>query len=112
MMDDWEGVRGLLGLANRAGKLVAGTRATEERMLQGKVSMLILAQDLSPKSFLRFVRLAESNAIPWKLFGDKQVIGSTLGRRKTGILGVVDEGLARAIAALLSEHEIDQGGKR
>lgn len=104
-MGNWRNIKGFLGLANRAGKLVVGAPICEELMLQKKVTLLLLAEDLSPNSASRLGRIAERNSIPLRVAADKQKIGSALGRTSTGIVGVLDKGFARAILALFSEEE-------
>ncbi len=88
----------LLGFARKAGRLAVGTAATEEALSRRKAYLAITASDISEKSSKEIRFLSEKNNIPFiKAQLDTYEITNAIGTR-AGILAVLDEGFAKAIA--------------
>ena len=98
----------LLGLCKKAGKLLEGFDAVREAARKDKVKLIVLAEDISPKSRKEAEYVAQQQNIPLFTapFGMDE-IGYRLGKR-AGILALTDQGLAdriMSIASRLSEEE-------
>lgn len=94
----------LMGLARRAGRLSLGSDAVIEALREGKARLVILAQDLSPKS-AGGVRYAaeESGTKVVQIPETMDEISMALGKR-TGIVAINDAGFAKKLAALAEEQ--------
>lgn len=104
-----EEIRGLLGLARRAGRLAVGSRETRIGLRRGEIRLVILAEDASPRDRERVVRVAAEEGIPARVVGDRAALGAAVGRDAVAVLGVRDPGMAEALVARLSGNE---GGRR
>jgi ribosomal protein L7Ae-like RNA K-turn-binding protein len=104
-----EEIRGLLGLARRAGRLSIGSRETRSALRRGEVRLLILAEDASPRDRERLARVAAQAGVPAHVAGTRAALGAAIGRDEIAALGVRDPHMAGALAARLSGIE---GGRR
>lgn len=103
-----EEVRGLVGLARRANKLIIGFDACARAAAKKQAVLILLADDLSLATAARFRKKLEARTVPLLVHGRKAEWGRLLGRDEVGILAVADKGLAVIIAEKLSR---EQSGK-
>lgn len=116
-----QGVLSLLGLCQRAGRLISGGDAVQKALLAGQVRLLLVADDLSENS-LKKLRLFMPNVSQKSLsklsiwqFGSKVGLGSAAGKPARGIWAVCDEnfadGMAKKLAMLVKAdkaHTLDK----
>jgi len=86
-----------LGLAARGRLLVTGYNTCIFMIGKGKVKMIVLACDLAKNSVEKIVSAAERNKIPYRFYGSKEDLSHITGKENSGIFGVTDENLSRAI---------------
>lgn len=95
----------LLTICRKAGKLIMGFDAVREAVAEGKISCILTASDLSPKSLKElnfYVSKAEAD-IP---IYNPEVTMEDLWRvsgKKTGIIAVCDDGFKKAVEKALAE---------
>lgn len=95
-------VLGFISLCRRAGRLTTGMDAAVEK---GEAHLLLLAQDLSPRSAARLrQKLPDIPVI--SLPCTMQTLSRYTGKN-TGILAVCDENFAGGIRAMMSDDEED-----
>ena len=86
---------GLLGLARKAGRLVLGAAAVEQRLSQGKAALLLLASDASPNIVRRAGRWAAASGTDSAVLSyDKETFGRAMGRLECAVAVLTDEGFA------------------
>lgn len=74
-----------------------------EEMQKGKVVLLILSDDLSPKTAAKIEKTAQDSKVKViKAKCSMDEIGWSIGKR-TGILAVTDAGLAKSLEALAEQ---------
>lgn len=106
MMDDR--LRGLLGLARRAGKLDLGHDAAVAAIRNGSAALCLLAADASERLRAEFLREMQK-------FGRAQMsllqtdhtmeeLGQSVGYRKMAVLTVHDRGFANRITELIGRE--------
>lgn len=89
-----------LSLSMRARKLNFGFDTVKKAVQAGEISLLLTASDLSPKTVKEVRFLAEQKQIPFILLDETMSeIGNRIGK-KTGVLGVADQGFAKKLFAL------------
>jgi ribosomal protein L7Ae-like RNA K-turn-binding protein len=90
-------VYNLLGIAQRAGKLSAGTMAAQNSLMRHRAVLLILSEDISDNS--REALLSNSNryGIPTIAIGNKNDLGTALGKPYRVAVTINDIGMAQAI---------------
>lgn len=88
------GVYTLLGLAQRAGKLTAGTDAVIAAVGRGDAKLVLLAADLSENAQKRLRKawqnLPNARSITVWRFGGKADLGQAAGRRPCGVWALGD----------------------
>ncbi|MFQ5895257.1 MAG: DUF448 domain-containing protein [Nitrospinota bacterium] len=99
-------VGGMLGMARRAGRLVRGRSAVEESFPS---CLLILWSEDAGGSV---AKLAERGGPPHRVLRgfSKKRLGELLGKRPVAVVGVREEGLARALVRWLERRESVAGG--
>ena len=90
------GVR--MGLKFRG--VVSGREAVKRYLNKEEVSLLIIAEDLSERSIAEFEGLAVDRCF----LLTKDEWGAVLGRVPVGIIGIIDEGLARKLKLLIEKY--------
>ena len=104
----------LLGLARRAGQMLAGTETVTAAVQQGRVALLIVAADLSDSTRARLTRLAQTHHVQMITDLDRERLGSATGYPGRGVFAVLSKDLARAVqsswAAARPAGEKAEGG--
>ena len=101
----------LLGFAQKAGKLVSGDDSVFASLNKKSLKMIVVAADLSDNSLKKFqqkLAAAETDAkrkskIRVYTFGTKVTLGHAIGKSPRGLVAVMDENFAGAIAKYLEE---------
>ena len=93
-----------LGICRRAGKLSFGFETVKYAMQIGQAQVVFCAADLSPKTAkeLRFL-CSQLECELIETAYDMQTLGSAIGK-KTGIVAVTDEGLAKMVKNKFVNH--------
>ena len=87
----------LIGIGQRAGKLVSGAQAVKSCLKRGWVKLLLMANDASPQSVQAIKRLAAIKAVPVITYGSKDDLGRLIGKSSRSALAVTDEHIAKGI---------------
>ena len=94
-----------LGLCKKAGQLIIGFDPVAEAIKAGKVKLLLLASDLSPKSAKEIIRIAKMHNIDiLQMPAAMDEIMRLLGKR-AGILAITGEGLAQVLKTSIARQE-------
>ena len=102
---DEKRVLGMLSLCRRAGRLTAGMEAVLEAAGKGAAFLVLLAEDLSPRSARRLRQ--KLPALPVATLPCTMQTLSVVTGKLSGILAVCDENFAGGIRAYLSDDEED-----
>lgn len=100
---DEKRVLGMLSLCRRAGRLTAGMEAVLEAARKGAAFLVLLAEDLSPRSARRLRQ--KLPALPVATLPCTMQTLSAVTGKLSGILAVCDENFARGIQALMTDDE-------
>lgn len=90
-------VHNLLGLAQRAGKIVSGEESVENALRKGKVRMLILAEDASANTSKLFNNLTKTVGVPLFVHGTKLELGLAIGKSHRSAIAITDINFVRGI---------------
>ena len=97
---------GLLGLATRAGKIVAGTDACLQEIEKHNVKLLILAADSADRTKKVFNEKCKEFNIAMYEGLKIDEISKSIGRPNKAVVGVKDKGFAQAINKIISGGEM------
>lgn len=87
----------MLGLAQRAGRLVSGEFMTESAVKSYGAYLVVIAQDVSENTRKKFRNMCEFYEVPIREYATKDELGHSLGKEFRASLAVTDEGFAQAI---------------
>lgn len=88
---------GLLGLSSRAGKVVFGTDACIEYVNKNKIKLLLLAEDASDRTKLKFSEIAKKMQIHIYELGTIDEISKAIGKKNKAIIGITDINFSKEI---------------
>lgn len=91
-----------IGLAARAGKLVAGTDSVRQGVRDGEVAGVLLAADASPTQHAKLIPLLDAREIRYHLLLSRERLGAAIGRAPVTAVGLTDEKFARRAAELIA----------
>lgn len=93
---DAEALR-LLGIARRAGALVAGSEAVKGAARSGTLRLVVFARDASDNARGRVEPLLKRAGVGSLVCGDRNSLGAALGKGPTAVAGVTDDALAALV---------------
>ena len=93
----------LLGLAEKAGKIVSGEFSVENAVKAGKAKLVVVAEDASDNTAKKFKDKCKFYNIPIRFYGTKLALGAAIGKELRSTAAVMDEGFANTILKRLEE---------
>ena len=87
----------MIGLAQKAGKIVSGEFATEKAVKTGKAALVIVAGDASENTKKMFTNMCSFYKVPIYFYGNKELLGNAMGKETRASLALLDEGFSKAI---------------
>ncbi|MBP2640060.1 MAG: ribosomal protein L7Ae/L30e/S12e/Gadd45 [Firmicutes bacterium] len=101
MMND-ERLLSLLGLAQKAGKIVSGEMAVEKAIRNRSAKLLLVAADASESTKKNYQDMAAYYSTPIFILLTKDQLGVSIGKISRAALAVTDTGFNKAILKLLT----------
>lgn len=96
---------GMLGIAAKAGKIIAGSEIVIENIKKRKVKLIILAKDASEKTKKNIILCCQNNNINAIEYGTIEENSRAIGKENKAIIGIMDNKLALAILNKISGGE-------
>ncbi len=87
----------MLGIATKAGKTVTGEFSTEKAVKEGSAFLVVIAGDASDNTKKKFRNMCDYYEVTYRVFADKDSLGSACGKEFRASLAIVEEGLANAV---------------
>ena len=91
----------LLGLANRARKLISGEELTVKEIRSGKAKLILLSADASANTTKKITDKCHSYQVPYKVVEDRYLLGKAIGKEARVVVAVLDNGFAKKLVTLL-----------
>ena len=98
-------VLSMLGLATRSRNVVSGGFATETAVKSGKACLVIIAEDASGNTRKKYNNMCDFYRVPCVLYGNKTVLGHSMGKEDRSVLAVTDKGFADSIQKHLADSK-------
>ncbi len=99
---------GLLGLAARAGALVAGTEAVRAEVRDGNVQCVLLAADAAVGQRSKLIPLLDARGVRHYTRFSRAELGRATGRAPTSAIGIKNAGFARRVQELAAGTSLSQ----
>ncbi|MDZ5473438.1 YlxQ family RNA-binding protein [Bacillus sp. 31A1R] len=91
----------LLGLANRARKIISGEELSVKEIQNRKAKLVLLSADASANTNKKVTDKCKSYNIPYKLVENRFLLGQAIGKEARVVVAVLDEGFAKKLMTLL-----------
>ena len=91
----------LLGLAQKAGQVVAGDMAVRRALARDKVKLLLIAGDASENSKKEFRHLADRAHVAYAECATTAAVGARRGRGSRAAVAILERGFATAVRRAL-----------
>ena len=91
----------LIGLCQKARKLISGEFAVKQAVLSETVKLVIITEDASANTTKLFNDKCNYRNIPCIKWGDRFELGKMLGKETRVVIGIVDDKLAEKIATMI-----------
>jgi ribosomal protein L7Ae-like RNA K-turn-binding protein len=91
----------LLGLANRARKIITGEELSVKEIRSGKAKLILLSKDASVNTSKKITDKCKSYNIPCKLVENRFLLGQAIGKEARVVVAVMDAGFAKKLVTLL-----------
>ncbi|KXG76925.1 putative ribosomal protein YlxQ [Fervidicola ferrireducens] len=100
----------LLGIARKAGKVIAGQEAVERAVLSKKVCLVIISEDASFNTKDKFISICKSRGINCIIYGTSDVLGKSIGKEARKIIGITDKNFSKEILRRLGATKTTEVG--
>ncbi|PLR84251.1 hypothetical protein CVD25_21255 [Bacillus canaveralius] len=91
----------LLGLANRARKIISGEELSVKEIRSGKAKLILLAADASANTTKKITDKCKSYHVPFKIVENRYLLGQSIGKEARVVVALLDEGFAKKLLTLL-----------
>jgi ribosomal protein L7Ae-like RNA K-turn-binding protein len=100
----------LLGFAKKAGKIISGENTVDTFLKRNKkkLSLVIIAEDMSCESKNKYILKLKNNNIKYIIMFDKEILGNSIGKSSRAIVGICDKGFAEKIKNIMEEKLCDK----
>ena len=91
----------LLGLANRARKIISGEELSVKEIRSGKAKLILLSADASANTAKKITDKCKSYGVPLKIIENREILGHAIGKDARVVVAILDEGFAKKLMTLL-----------
>lgn len=92
----------MLGIAQKAGKIISGEFAVEQAIRSKKACLVLLAGDASPNTKKKYNDLVAFYEVPLYEIFSKEEMGESIGKVHRAAIAVNDPGFSQALKKILS----------
>ena len=98
----------LLGIAQKAGKIVSGGFLCEKAIKSREAKLVIIAEDAQKNTVSTISNKCTFYHIPYSFYGVKETLGHAIGKQERSCVAVMDQGLADSITKLLGSGKKEE----
>ena len=98
----------LLGIAQKAGKIVSGGFLCEKAIKSREAKLVIIAEDAQKNTVSPIRNKCTFYHIPVSFYGVKETLGHAIGKQERSCVAVTDQGLADSITKLLGSGKKEE----
>ena len=91
----------LLGLANRAGKVVTGEELVVKAIQRQRVKVVLLAADASDNTKKKILDKCDHYQIPVRFVPNRYTLGKSVGKNARVVAAITDKGFSEKLKLLL-----------
>ena len=99
-------INGLLGLATKAGKLIAGFDIVYESVERKKVRLVIVSTEASEKTKKNIKYICDKNNVDYFEYGKIDSMSKAIGKENKAIIGIKDKNFAMSLFNVLDGGDL------
>lgn len=103
-MNNTQKALNMIGLAQRAGKLISGDERVEKAVKNGQAQVIICADDVSENTLSRYQHYSENYNTPIVFPFDSMAMSQALGKKRS-ICCITDHGITKKFLSYFAESE-------
>ncbi len=90
-------ITNLLTLAMKSGNLVSGEDTCMAYLKKDAIYLMLIAEDASNNTKKKFQDKASYRSVPIKVWKEKDLLGSIIGKGSRTVVGIIDKGFASSL---------------
>ena len=98
----------MLGIAQKAGKVVSGGFLCEKAVKSRQARLVILAGDAQKNTVSTISNKCTFYNVPFGFYGTKETLGHAIGKEERSCVAITDQGLADSINKLLGSGKKEE----
>ena len=98
----------MLGIAQKAGKVVSGGFLCEKAVKSRQARLVILAGDAQKNTVSTISNKCTFYNVPFGFYGTKETLGHAIGKEERSCVAITDQGLADSISKLLGSGKKEE----
>lgn len=91
----------ILGLANRARKIISGEELVIKEIRKGRADLVLLSADASANTTKKVTDKCKSYKTPYKIVENRFLLGQSIGKEARVVVAVLDGGFANKLKQVL-----------
>jgi ribosomal protein L7Ae-like RNA K-turn-binding protein len=91
----------LLGLANRARKIISGEELVIKEVRSGRAKLVLLSKDASTNTHKKVTDKCKTYHVPVRFVEDRYVLGHAIGKEARVVVALSDTGFADKLSEML-----------
>lgn len=95
----------MLGMAQKAGKLVSGEFSVEKSVKSGRAHLVVVAADASGNTRKKFQDMCNFYDTPVAVYSSREQLGRAIGKEFRASVGVLDENFAHTVLKHIESME-------
>ncbi len=95
----------LLGLANRARKIISGEELVLKEVRNGKAKLVLLSKDASENTRKKISDKCRYYEVPMVLVENREQLGSSIGKDARVVVAIMDIGFSKKLIEMLDESQ-------
>ncbi len=99
-------VLSMLGLAQRARKLVSGEFTVDKAIKEKTARLVVIAEDASANTRKGFTDSCKYYHVPCMVYGSKEELGHCIGKEQRAVIAILDDGMADSVGRLLEQANV------
>ena len=91
----------LLGLANRARKIISGEELSLKEIRSRKAKLVLVSKDASTNTVKKITDKCRSYDVPFRMIENREMLGHAIGKEARVVVAILDGGFAKKMLTLL-----------
>ncbi len=96
----------MIGLGQRAGKLISGEIAVKSALTRGSVKLLVIAADAAPNTQRELTRISSLKNVPTISYGSKELMGRLTGKSPRSAVAFTDKHMACGALGVIGRGDV------